>query len=68
MTFCQKSSEKCELSRLSAVLGEFSVGIVLLPVLMERGMFYEQFWCKTEILFKQIFMQNINQSTICTLS
>ena len=43
------------------------MGIVLLPVLLERGMFFEQFWCKTEILFKQIFMQNSNQSTICTL-
>ena len=43
------------------------MGIVLLPVLLERGMSYEQFWCKTEILFKQIFMQNSNQSTICTL-
>ena len=26
MTFCQKSSEKCELLGLSAVLGEFSCG------------------------------------------
>ena len=42
------------------------MGIVLLPVLLERGMFFEQFWCKTEILFKHIFMQNSNQSTICT--
>ena len=41
--------------------------IVLLPVLLERGMFFEQFWCKTEILFKHIFMQNSNQSTSCTL-
>ena len=68
MNFWQKSSEKCELLGLSAVLGEFSVGIVLLPVLLERGMFSEQFWCKTEILFKHMFMQNSNQSTICTLS
>ena len=37
MTFWQKSSEKCELLTLSAVLGEFFVGIVLLPVLLERG-------------------------------
>ena len=29
------------------------MGIVLLPVLLERGMFFEQFWCKTEILSKQ---------------
>ena len=43
------------------------MGIVLLPVLLERGMFFEQFWCKTEILFKHIFMQNSNQGTICTL-
>ena len=43
------------------------VGIVLLSVLLERGMFFEQFWCKTKILFKHIFMQNSNQSTICTL-
>ena len=43
------------------------VGIVLLAVLLERGMFFEQFRCKTEILFKQIFMQNSNQNTICTL-
>ena len=56
MTFWQKSSEKCELLGLSAVLG-----IVLLPVLLERGMFYEQFWCKTEILFKQIFMQIVTK-------
>ena len=37
------------------------VGIVLLPVLLERGMFFEQFWCKTEILSKNIFLQNSNQ-------
>ena len=37
------------------------VGIVLLPVLLERGMFFEQFWCKTKILSKHIFMQNSNQ-------
>ena len=43
------------------------MGIVLLPVLLERGMFFEQFWCKTEILFKHIFMQSSNQSTTCTL-
>ena len=29
------------------------MGIVLLPALLERGIFFEQFWCKTEILFKQ---------------
>ena len=53
MTFWQKSSEKCELLDLSAVFWVSSlVGIVLLPVLLERGMFFEQFWCKTEILFK----------------
>ena len=40
------------------------MGIVLLPVLLERGMFYEQFWCKTKILFKQIFMQNSNQTKV----
>ena len=43
------------------------VGIVLLPVLLERGMFFEQFRCKTEILFKQIFLQYSNQNTIHTL-
>ena len=43
------------------------VGIVLLPVLLGRGMVFEQFWCKIEILSKQIFLQNNNQSTICTL-
>ena len=43
------------------------VGIVLLAVQLERGMFFEQFRCKTEILFKQIFMQNSNQNTIYTL-
>ena len=43
------------------------MGIVLLLVLLERGMFFEQFWCKTEIHFKHIFMQNSNQSTICSL-
>ena len=43
------------------------MGIVLLPVLFERGMFFEQFWCKIEILPKHTFMQNSNQSTICTL-
>ena len=43
------------------------VGIVLLPVLLERGMFFEQLWCKIEILSKQIVLQNSNQSTICTL-
>ena len=37
------------------------MGIILLPVLLERGMFYEQFWCKTEILFKQIFMQIVTK-------
>ena len=26
------------------------VGIVLLPVLLERGMIFEQFRCKTELL------------------
>ena len=39
------------------------VGIVLLPVLLERGMFFEQLRCETEILLKQIFMQNSNQIT-----
>ena len=34
------------------------VGIVLLPVLLERGMFFEQFRWKAEILLKKIFMQN----------
>ena len=68
MTFWQKCSEKCELLGLSAVWVSSPVGIVLLPVLLERGMFFEQFWCKTKILFKHIFMQNSNQSTICTLS
>ena len=67
MTFWQKKSEKCELLGLSAVWVSSLVGIVLLPVLLERGMFIEQFWCKTEILFKHIFMQNGNQSTICNL-
>ena len=43
------------------------VGIVLLPVLLERGMFFEQFRCKAKILLKQIFMQNSNQNTIHTL-
>ena len=43
MTVWQKSREKCKLFALSVVLGEFSCGIVLLPVLLERGMFYEQF-------------------------
>ena len=43
------------------------MGIVFLPVLLERGMFFEQFWCKIEILSKHIFLQNSNQSTICTL-
>ena len=68
MTFWQKSSEKCELLGLSVVLVSSLVGIVLLPVLLERGMFFEQFWCKIEILSKQIFLQNSNQSTICTVS
>ena len=68
MTFWQKHSGKCELLGLSAVWVSSLVGIVLLPVLLERGMFFEQFWCKIEILFKHIFMQNSNQSTICTLS
>ena len=40
------------------------MGIVLLAVLLERGMFFKS---KTEILFKQIFMQNSNQNTIFTL-
>ena len=44
------------------------MGIVLLPVLLERGVFFEQVRCKTEIFLKQIFMQNSNQNTICTLS
>ena len=44
------------------------VGIVLLPVLLERGMFFEQFRCKAEILLKQIFVQNSNQNTTYTLS
>ena len=43
------------------------MGIVLLPVLLERGMFFEQFWCKTKILFKHIFMQNSNQSHMYSL-
>ena len=43
------------------------VGIVLLPVLLERGMSFEQFSCKAQILLKQIFIQNSNQNTICTL-
>ena len=67
MTFWQKSSEKCELLGLLFWVSS-SVGIVLSPVLLERGMLFEQFWCKTEILFEHIFMQNSNQSTICTLS
>ena len=46
MTFWQKHSEKCELLGLSVVLGEFSVGIVLLPVLLERGMFLNNFGAK----------------------
>ena len=45
--FLAKSSEKCELLGLSAVWVSSLVGIVLLPVLLERGMFFEQFWCKT---------------------
>ena len=44
------------------------MGIVLLPVLLERGMFFEQFWCKIEILSKHILMQNSNHSTTCVLS
>ena len=44
------------------------VGIVLLPVLLERGMFFEQLSCKAEILLKQIFMQNSFQNTIYTPS
>ena len=44
------------------------MGIVLLAILLERGMFFEEFSCKTDILFKQIFMQNCNQNTIHTLS
>ena len=44
------------------------VGIVLLPVLLERGMFFEQFRCKAEILLKQIFMQNSLKNTTYTLS
>ena len=43
------------------------VGIVLLPILLERGMFFEQFRCKAEILLKQIFMQNSKQNTMYTL-
>ena len=68
MTFWQKSGEKCELLGLSTVLGEFSCGHCIVTCSLERGMFFEQFWCKTEILSKHIFMQNSNQSTICTLS
>ena len=67
MTFWQKNSEKCEPLEVLFWVSSL-VGIVLLPVLLERGMFFEQFWCKTEILFKHIFMQNSNQGTICTLS
>ena len=37
------------------------MGIVLLPVLLERGMFFEQFWCKIEILSKHIFMQIVTK-------
>ena len=49
MTFWQKSSEKYKLLALSVVLGEFSGGIVLLPVLLESRMFYEQFRCNIMI-------------------
>ena len=43
--------------------------MIFLPILFERGMFYEQFRCNImiEILFKPIFMQNSNQNTTCTL-
>ena len=68
MTFWQKSSEKCELLGLSVVLGEFSCGYYIVNCSVGKRNAFEQFWYKTEILSKQIFLQNSNQSTICTLS
>ena len=68
MTFWQKCSEKCELLGLSVVLGEFCCGHCILTCSVGKRNVSEQFWCKIEIISKQIFLQNSNQSTICTLS
>ena len=68
MTFWQKSSEKYELLGLSAVLGEFSLWDCIVICSIGKRNFFEQFRCKTEILFKKIFMQNSNQNTTYTLS
>ena len=67
MTFWQKSSEKCELLGLSVVLGEFSCGHCNVTCYVGKRNVFEQFLCKIEILSKQIFLQNTNKSTICTL-
>ena len=68
MTFWQKSSEKCDLLGLNAVLGEFSCGHCIVTCSIgKRNVFLNNFGAK-QILFKHIFMQNSNQSTTCTLS
>ena len=46
MTFWQKSSEKCELLGLSAVLGEFSCGHCIVTCPIGKRNVFEQFWCK----------------------
>ena len=68
MTFWHKIIEKSELLGLSAVLGEFSCWDCVVTCSFEKRNVFEQFRCKTEILFKQIFMQNSNQNTIYPLS
>ena len=60
MTFWQKSSEKCELLGLSAVLAKFFCGHCIVTCSIGKRNVFEQLWCKTEILLKQIFMQNSN--------
>ena len=66
MTFWQKSSEKCDLLSLSAVLGEFSCGDCITCSMGKRNVFLNNLGAK-QILFKQIFMQNSNQNTIYPL-
>ena len=46
MTFWQKSSEKCELLGVSAVLGEFSCGHCIATCSIGRGMFLNNFGAK----------------------
>ena len=55
MNFWQKSSEKCELLGLSAVLGEFSCGHCIVTCSIGKRNVFEQFWYKTNTFQAHIY-------------